>query len=174
MATEMTKNLSAVSEPRQLMATPQRRVGRLERISNWEQLAEAACFSAAALADRCGVSRRHLERHIRFIYAKSLGGWLLDLRLRQACRLLMQGWSVKETAYSTGFRQVSHFSRCFKNRYKIVPSAVVHSRDLLNAPQQNSNESRQLLLPELATVVVGEPFPSLAPHPRAHGVRSVA
>ncbi len=156
------------------MATPQRRVGRLERISNWEQLAEAACFSAAALSDRCGVSRRHLERHIRHTFSKTLGGWLLDLRLRQACRLLMQGWSVKETAYSTGFRQVSHFSRCFKNRYKIVPSAVMHSRDFLDASQQKATESRQLLLPELATVVVGEPLPGLIPHHPAHGVRSVA
>lgn len=172
MATEMTKNLSAVSEARKHGDTRFRRVGRLERISNWEHLAEAACFSAPALADRCGVSRRHLERHIRFLHSKSLGGWLLELRLRQSCRLLAQGWSVKETAYSTGFRQVSHFSRCFKRQFGIVPSAVMLRRDFSGA-SPSSTGSSQLLLPEMPAVIerVFHGGPSTTP---SHGTRSVA
>ena len=117
MATQMTKNSAPVPEHGKLITLPGKRVGRLDRITNWEQLAESSCYSASVLAHRCGVSRRHLERHIRAVLAVTLGEWLLELRLRQACKLLGQGWSVKETV-----RETARWYRCLIRSVILVSS----------------------------------------------------
>ena len=98
--------------------------GKLQRITDWEAIAVHACYSGTALARTCGVSVRHLQRHIRTAHNKNLGQWLNELRLRHAYRKLVCGFSVKETAYSLGFKQVSHFSRLFKKHYGCTPSSV--------------------------------------------------
>ncbi|MFZ0616345.1 MAG: helix-turn-helix domain-containing protein [Chthoniobacterales bacterium] len=98
--------------------------GRLQRITDWETIAVHSCYSSSALAQVCGVSLRHLQRHIRSAHGQNLGQWLNGLRLEHARRKLTSGCTVKETAYSLGFKQVSHFSRLFKKRYGITPSSV--------------------------------------------------
>ena len=105
-------------------ARPAQGRGRLERITAWESLATKACYSGVALARMCGVSLRHLQRHIRSRYATTLGEWLNALRLRHSYQRLAEGLSIKEATFSLGFKQVSHFSRSFKRRYGFCPSAV--------------------------------------------------
>ena len=98
--------------------------GRLQRITEWEPLAVQACYSGAALARLCGVSLRHLQRHIQSAFLKTLGEWLNALRLKHGYDRLAEGCTVKETAFSLGFKQVSHFSRSFKNHFGFSPSSV--------------------------------------------------
>ena len=98
--------------------------GRLQRVTDWEAIAVQACYSSAALAQCCGVSLRHLQRHIRSTKGKNLGNWLNALRIEHGYRKLARGSTVKEAAYSLGFKQVSHFSRLFKKHYGYAPSAV--------------------------------------------------
>jgi len=98
--------------------------GRLQRITDWEAIAVQACYSSAALAQYCGVSIRHLQRHIRSTQGQNLGNWLNSMRIQQGYVKLTTGCSVKETAYSLGFKQVSHFSRLFKKHYGFSPSTV--------------------------------------------------
>jgi len=82
---------------------------RLQQIGDWESLANQSCYSGPALAGLCGVSLRHLQRHIHSTYDQTLGGWLTGLRLEHGYQRLQQGCSVKETAFSLGYKQVSHF-----------------------------------------------------------------
>ena len=98
--------------------------GRLQRIASWEPLVIQSCYSGAALARLCGVSLRHLQRHIHAAHGRTLGGWLNVLRLKHGYQRLAQGCSVKETAFSLGYKQVSHFSRSFKNYFDYNPSEV--------------------------------------------------
>jgi len=98
--------------------------GRLQRITDWEGMAIQACYSSSALAQCCGVSVRHLQRHIRATQGRNLGDWLNTLRIQHGYQKLTTGCSVKEAAYSLGFKQVSHFSRIFKKFYGFSPSAV--------------------------------------------------
>lgn len=98
--------------------------GRLQRITDWEAIAVHACYSSSALAQICGVSVRHLQRHIRATYDQNLGEWLNMLRINHGYQKLTRGETVKETAYSLGFKQVSHFSRLFKKQYGFTPSSV--------------------------------------------------
>jgi AraC family transcriptional activator of tynA and feaB len=53
-------------------------------------------------------------------------GWLQSERLIAAYECLSVGkaHSITDIAYSFGFKDLSHFSRAFKNRYGISPSAV--------------------------------------------------
>jgi AraC-like DNA-binding protein len=103
----------------------EQKLGRLQRITtDWELLVIQACYSSPALARICGVSLRHLQRHIQSEYGKTLCGWLNDLRLRHAYQRLADGCTVKEAAFSLGYKQVSHFSRNFKNHFSFSPSSV--------------------------------------------------
>lgn len=98
--------------------------GRLARIVHWEPLAQRALYRASELARLCDVSLRHLQRHFRRTFNSALTSWLNDLRLRQARERLQAGWRVNDVAYSLGYKQVSHFSRVFRQHYGLTPSAV--------------------------------------------------
>jgi transcriptional regulator GlxA family with amidase domain len=87
---------------------------RLKHIQNWPELAREAKWSVSALAKKCGVSVRTLER----FYLKEIGkcpkAWLSEQRQRRAIELLRGGSSVKETAAYLGYKHATHFSREFK------------------------------------------------------------
>ena len=70
-------------------------------------------WSTSALAKRCGVSVRTLERHFLKEMNKSPKAWILEQRLLEAVELLRDGRSVKETAEYLGYKHATHFSREF-------------------------------------------------------------
>ncbi len=89
------------------------------------ELAEVAKdhgYEASAIAQHLHVSERHLRRHIRATMGCALGVWLDERRLTDAIPLLRSNRTLKEVASDLGFKQQSHFTRKFKNRYGIAPS----------------------------------------------------
>jgi AraC-like DNA-binding protein len=98
---------------------------RLSSVQEWQSLAERAQFRAQELASLCQVSLRTLQRHFRQNYGLTVSKWLRDIRLRQAYGLLLQGSSVKEVAYDLGYKQLSHFSRDFKDYFGVSPSFLL-------------------------------------------------
>jgi AraC-like DNA-binding protein len=121
--------------------------GRLQLIHDWEGLAVQACYSGTVLSRLCGISIRHLQRHIRSRFGATMGTWLNNLRLRHAYERLAAGYTVKETAFSLGFKQVSHFSRCFKRCYGICPSSVAITIGLSRAKPEVSTATKAIQLP---------------------------
>lgn len=115
--------------------------GRLQRITNWEAIVVDACYSAPALARICGVSVRHLQRHAQSTFSKTLSDWLNEYRLKHAYERLAQGFMVKETAFSLGFKQVSHFSRMFKDYFGFRPTDVPISIE--TSSERNSSDSTE-------------------------------
>jgi AraC-like DNA-binding protein len=91
-------------------------------LTTWEGLAAKANYSASGLARLCGVSLRTVQRHFRKNYELSLREWLNGVRLELARRRLQGGGRVKQVAFEAGFKQVSSFSRAFKERYGVPPS----------------------------------------------------
>ncbi|MEP9390495.1 GlxA family transcriptional regulator [Mesorhizobium sp. KR9-304] len=78
-----------------------------------------------SMAAFAGVSERHLDR----LFAGHLGvgfqNTYLNLRLSHARRLLQQSpLTLAEIAFATGFSSASHFSRCFKSKYRQTPRSV--------------------------------------------------
>ena len=65
------------------------------------------------------------KRDFQKQFNSSPGKWLLEKRLNYAMHLLdKMDKTVSETAFESGFENPAHFSRSFKERFGIVPSAV--------------------------------------------------
>jgi transcriptional regulator GlxA family with amidase domain len=110
---------------------------KLERIDDWIGLASQANFDIHELANHCHVSVRQMERFFKRSFQESPELWLKHLRLQSAQSLLSEGSSVKEVAYSLGFRQVSHFCREFKRFTGTTPSAFSSIRKRPNHRLKN-------------------------------------
>lgn len=98
---------------------------RLEYVQEWEALAVKAEYRPGDLATLCQISLRTLERHFQKNYGVTVSQWMRELRLGKAYETLSRGKSVKETAYDHGYKQVSHFSREFKNHFGVSPSFLL-------------------------------------------------
>jgi AraC-like DNA-binding protein len=97
----------------------------------WEELAAEAGYRPGKLAELCGVSLRTLQRHFAANYNCTLSAWLKKIRLRTAYSRIHEGEAVKVVAYDLGFKQLSHFSRVFKQAHGVPPSMLftaTHSR----------------------------------------------
>ena len=91
-------------------------------------LAPRCDYDGGKLADRLNVSRRHLQRIFAAQLGRSPQDWLKEQRLIRAHRLLQNARTVKEVAHGLGFRHVSQFSRDFKQRFGVAPSALLVRR----------------------------------------------
>lgn len=81
-------------------------------------------FTVHRFARETGMERTVLYRRLRSILGESPTELMRRYRLERAAQLLEQGLgSVSEVAYAVGFASVSHFSKCFRDRYDTTPSA---------------------------------------------------
>ena len=81
-------------------------------------------LTVEAVARRCGVDRSHLFRLFKQHLQLSPQQYLIRLRLNKAEELLQTtSLSVSEVAFSCGFNDLCHFSRLFKRRFGVPPSA---------------------------------------------------
>lgn len=63
--------------------------------------------------------KRDFQNH----YNMNPGKWLLSKRLDYAASLLLNNFSnISQIAFESGFEDVSHFSRAFKEKYSLTPS----------------------------------------------------
>ncbi|MCE4563099.1 response regulator [Maribellus sp. CM-23] len=77
------------------------------------------CFSM-------NMSRAQLYRKFSAITNNSIGKYLRSFRLYKAKELLEnQGKNVTETAFETGFKNLSHFSTCFHEEFGFSPNKLV-------------------------------------------------
>ncbi len=80
-------------------------------------------FSVARLAEAVGQSRVNLHRRLKQLSGKTPSEWIMGLRLERAAALLSGGaGSVSEVAYGVGFKSVSYFCKCFRERYDVTPA----------------------------------------------------
>ncbi len=93
----------------------------LQRVMN-----ENYCFNLK-LEQFAQLSNRSLatfKRDFEKIYGTTPGKWLLEQRLNHAFRLLKDKQkTINEASFESGFESASHFSRSFKKRFGLVPSA---------------------------------------------------
>ena len=99
----------------QLIATPAR---------NWTLEQMAACT---------GLSRAAFAKRFHELSGQTPGQVLLDLRMREACRLLKDGQSVAEVAEAVGYQSVAAFTRAFQKVTDLLPGAYRRSRGLRSA-----------------------------------------
>jgi AraC-like DNA-binding protein len=98
---------------------------RLAGVSDWNTLLAQADYNIPRLAAICGYSVRTLERFTMQHFQVSLLHFIKEKRLQQAHQLLLRSGMVKEVAMELGYKQASHFSRQFRQRFGIAPGEVV-------------------------------------------------
>ena len=81
-------------------------------------------LSLEEFAQMCHRSLSSFKREFRKHYGVSPGRWLLDRRLELSASLLRTTeMSVTEVMLECGFEDLSHFSRAFKEKFSLAPSA---------------------------------------------------
>lgn len=75
------------------------------------------------LCKEIGVSRMQLHRKLNALIGKTASELIREIKLNTAKEMLRSGnYNVNETAYLTGFKSSSHFSRLFKKMFGESPS----------------------------------------------------
>lgn len=82
-------------------------------------------LSVEDIAREVGFSRSQLHRKLKALINKSASQMVSEIRLNEAKRMLeQQAGSVSEIAYSVGFSNLSYFTKSFKEKFGVLPSAV--------------------------------------------------
>jgi AraC-like DNA-binding protein/quercetin dioxygenase-like cupin family protein len=80
--------------------------------------------TAEALARRCGLSARTLERLFSAETGMRFGLWRQKARLLESMRVLAEGGSVTDAALEAGYSSVSAFIGAFKRTFGSTPGAI--------------------------------------------------
>ena len=91
----------------------------------WEVMEENYMYDLK-IQDYANIANRSsstFKRDFKKHYKTSPGKWLTDRRLKRAENMLQSGnKSISDTAFDCGFKNSSHFSRVFKEKFGISPS----------------------------------------------------
>jgi AraC-like DNA-binding protein len=86
-------------------------------------------FDVVALARNLGLSRTQMYPRIREAFGLTPAELIIRFRLERAAQLLpLRQGDVAEIAYAVGFKNLSHFVRCFREHYGQTPAAFGRSR----------------------------------------------
>ncbi|MBR0037263.1 MAG: helix-turn-helix domain-containing protein [Bacteroidales bacterium] len=79
-------------------------------------------YSVDALANDLCMSRANLHRKMRAITGQTPTDFIRNQRLERAALLLKTtSYNMNEIAYMVGFSYASYFSKCFKEKYGVLP-----------------------------------------------------
>jgi len=79
-----------------------------------------------SFAQKVGVSRMQLYRKLHALTDMTVKEFIRHIRLKRATQLLVQGkMNISEVAYAVGFKDLSHFRKCFKREYGLSATEYV-------------------------------------------------
>jgi AraC-like DNA-binding protein len=86
-------------------------------------------------AQLCGRSLSTFKREFKNVYHQTPGKWLTNKRLEYATELLLSSHlNINEIGCESGFKNSSHFTKSFKDKYQVTPKQFRSaSRTKLNA-----------------------------------------
>ena len=83
-------------------------------------------FHVNDFSEALGLSKSQLYRKLTTLTGQSPNNFLKEFRLHKALRLLhKQQGNISEIAFETGFNSAAYFSKCFLNKYGILPSKYI-------------------------------------------------
>lgn len=97
-------------------------LGRFESIIE-DMVVNEKHFSIEQIAQKLNLSLSTFERTIKKVYGLTPNKYIQYRKLEKAKLLLRNtDMTIKQVAYLLGFNSVSYFSKCFKQRFKELPS----------------------------------------------------
>lgn len=97
---------------------------RALRAAEWVLAHPADRSTATAVARRCALSERTLERLFRAETGMRFGLWRQKARLLESVRILVSGGSVTNAALDSGYASVSAYIAAFKQTFACTPGAM--------------------------------------------------
>ena len=86
------------------------------------------------ISEKFSINEFKLKRGFKMFFGTSVISYWRDCRMDYAYKMLTSGqYSVKEVAYTMGFNYPEHFTKCFYNRFKVLPKQCtkeIHSQNL--------------------------------------------
>ncbi len=83
-------------------------------------------FSIKKFSEEMGTSRMQLYRKIQAIANQTVKEFVRNIRLERAAQLLQKkAYTINEIAYMVGFREISYFRKCFKEKYGLTPTEYI-------------------------------------------------
>lgn len=83
-------------------------------------------FNVNDFSRSLGYSKSQVYRKLKSITGKSANNFIREFRLHRALSLLHeQRGNISEIAFETGFNSAAYFSKCFFNKYGILPSKYI-------------------------------------------------
>ena len=80
-------------------------------------------ISVEDIAAQLGLCRRHLYQLFKKETGSTIQGYILKVRIQEAKRHIMQGYSIKEAAYLCGFNDATNFSKLFSREEGFSPKS---------------------------------------------------
>jgi AraC-like DNA-binding protein len=105
----------------------------MEHLKEKIQLYPYERYDAPAVAASMSMSVSKMNRIFRELYDTSLHLYIQEMRLEYAARLISEGiCNVSEAAARSGYNNMSHFSKAFKNSYGMMPKEYRERKVLEN------------------------------------------
>ena len=101
---------------------------RLENIRKLIEQSPEKAYSLNGLALQAAMSPGSLRSKFRLAYGCTLFDFLRDCRLALAYRHLLEGHSVQQAAWMSGYQHATNFSTAFRRRYGISPVDIRRPR----------------------------------------------
>jgi AraC-like DNA-binding protein/quercetin dioxygenase-like cupin family protein len=121
MSVLMDELESASIEP---LVLPMPADARALKVADWVLKNPADGSTATALARRCGLSERTLERLFRAETGMRFGLWRQKAKLLESIRVLAEGGSVTDAALESGYSSVSAYIVAFKQTFGCTPGTM--------------------------------------------------
>ena len=88
-------------------------------------------FHVNDFSNALGFSKSQLYRKLTKLTGQSPNKFLKEFRLHKALELLhKQNGNISEIAFETGFNSAAYFSKCFLDKYGILPSKYIQQHIL--------------------------------------------
>jgi signal transduction histidine kinase/ligand-binding sensor domain-containing protein/DNA-binding response OmpR family regulator len=82
-------------------------------------------------AAEIAISRMQLYRKLAALTDMTVKEFIRDIRLKRAAQLLAQKkMTISEVAYAVGFRDLSHFRKCFRQQFGMNASEYIEQQDV--------------------------------------------
>ena len=73
------------------------------------------------LADQMNMSHSNLYRKMKGLFGMPPNNYVKNFRLNKAAELIANGVRIAEAAERLGFASSSHFAKCFKEKFGMLP-----------------------------------------------------
>jgi len=105
----------------------------VEKLREDIQLSPFEDYDAESIANKLSMSVSKLNRIFRELYGTSLHAYVQEMRLEHAAELLLkENINVTEVALSSGYNNMSYFSKVFKERFGVTPKKFSERKVLKN------------------------------------------